>query len=313
MERYGDSIATVIMTPSFLQAIHHSFRYCEQLVKDSGSNFYFGMLLTPEPKRQAVYAIYAWMREIDDIADCQEPTRIRHQNLLRYYRKTRMLMMSQEPPNPAEGKHWLAFYKTIKDYKIPLKYFKEMVLGQLQVIHQKPIETFSDLYRYCYRVASTVGLILIHIWGYCGGEKTEKAAEYRGIAFQLTNILRDIIPDAHEGMSYLPKDMYNDSIAKHAQDKTKLPKKLEQTVKDLIFQTQNYFEKSASLEQFVHEDGFISLRVMSDFYFSIFKKIRNNPIIIFKTKVSLGNFKKLYLILKILFEAKVLRNQNRTK
>ncbi len=190
MERYIEHYSDKPMTANFIDAIKNSFQYCEQIVKNSGTNFYFGMLLTPPPKREAVYAIYAWMREIDDIADNNESAQIRHKKLLAYYKKTRELVQNKIALENIKDKHWLAFYKTISDYHIPLRFFREMVVGQLHVIHKKPIQTFQDLYHYCYRVASTVGLILIHIWGYRGGENTEKLAEYRGIAFQFNQYFK---------------------------------------------------------------------------------------------------------------------------
>lgn len=282
------------MTQPFSAALNASYDYCRQVVRDSGSNFYAGMRLTPSPKREAIYSIYAWMREVDDIADEVYPKKEKYRRLIKYYRLTQMIIENNTSSETLidAGNHWLAFRDTILTYQIPLVYFKEMVLGQLHVISNRPIKTFNELYKYCYRVASTVGLILIQIWGYRNSSKTEKFAEYRGIAFQLTNILRDLQEDERDGISYVPLE-WQEQIST-------TPNVMSREIIDrLIEKAAHYYQASKELEQFVHSDGYLCLRVMTEFYYALFKKIRQKPERLFeKERVSIHFYKKVFLTLK---------------
>src|SRR5580704_15971307 len=183
--------------------IEASYLYCRELVKQSGSNFYYGMWLTlNKEKRDSLFAVYAWMRAIDDIADSELSEEEKIRQLNSFYRTTENIL--QTPPLFEHEAHfvdnlhsfWPAFQQTILKYNISISYFHDMFVGQLQSVQQNRYDNFPDLYQYCYRVAASVGLACIAIWGYKGGELTRKMAEYRGIAFQLTNVVRDVHADA---------------------------------------------------------------------------------------------------------------------
>lgn len=284
----------------FAAKLEHSYRCCARIAQASGSNFYLGMLLTPKDKRNAMFAVYAWMREIDDIADSQINPREKIKQLIQFYRQTERVIAIDEESEDAllQENYWLAFRQTIIDYQIPERYLKEMFYGQLQTIKQKTFKTFSDLYQYCYRVASTVGLICIKIWGYQGGEQTEKLAEYRGIALQLTNILRDVYQDAAEGQIFIPDEFF---VNKHLTPKEIMLNK-NQVIKDaihkIIVKAAYYYKMSEKLEQYVARDGLLCLQVMTNVYHSLFNKIKRNPHSIFCNKrVGLSHLSKFYICL----------------
>lgn len=306
MDIYSNSI-NLTMNKKISDALTHSYTYCAELVKESKSNFYSGMFLMPSPKREAVYSIYCWMREIDDIADQPLPKRKKLSQLLAYYRLTQKILKNEISDYDLLilGKHWLAFRDTIIQYQIPIQYLKDMLLGQIHVVQRKTIKTLQELYLYCYRVASVVGLILLKIWGYSGGEETEKLAEFRGVAFQLTNILRDFTHDLNEGYHYIPLELIEINKENVAFKKEELL----QAFNHLINQTEDYYKKSSALEQFVHEDGYVCLRVMSEFYYAIFRKIKESPPKILEyRKIKISIFNKIYLILKTLFISKFLKH-----
>lgn len=311
MERYLDNYTNFAnnLSEEHQANLAASFNYCKSLVRASGTNFYLGMLITPKQKRAGVYAIYAWMREIDDIADSNQPAKVRQKKLIQYYQTTLHCFKSQENNHFVGSKHWPAFKATIQKFKIPLKYFRDMVLGQLQVVHKRSVKNLDDLYQYCYQVAGTVGLILVHVWGFKGGETTCKLAEYRGIAFQLTNILRDIMADHLHGVHFIPQSLMP---AESWQTLNKNKEKLNTAISILINRAQEYFRYSSQLEQMVHPDGYLSLRIMSEFYFGLLKKIRKNPELIFqKSKIKLGFFKKIFFILKCFLISKTAKDYYR--
>lgn len=241
-----------------------SYQLCRKIAKESGSNFYQGMWFTlNRNKRYALFAIYAWMRAIDDIADGNLESNEKLQQLHTFYQRTEQLYADSLPTN--ENSFWPALHHTIHHYPIPLVYFHEMYLGQLQSIEQNTYATFSDLYQYCYRVASIVGLICISVWGYRGGNVTQQLAEYRGIALQLTNIVRDVHMDAKEGKLYIPKEW----MAQQGE--------LEQALHKVILQAEYYYQASKKLEGMVSRRGSLSLQLMTCSYTALLNKIKKKP------------------------------------
>lgn len=241
-----------------------SYQLCRKIAKESGSNFYQGMWFTlNRNKRYALFAIYAWMRAIDDIADGNLDSNEKLQQLHKFYQRTEQLYTDSLPSN--ENSFWLALHHTIHHYPIPLVYFHEMYLGQLESIEQNTYETFSDLYQYCYRVASIVGLICISVWGYRGGNVTQKLAEYRGIALQLTNIVRDLHVDAKEGKLYIPKEWMTQQS------------EFEQALHKMILQAEYYYQASKQLESMVSRRGSLSLQLMTCSYNALLNKIKKKP------------------------------------
>ena len=245
-------------------SVEQSYQLCRKIAKESGSNFYQGMWFTLDRnKRDALFSVYAWMRAIDDIADGDLEMEEKIKQLHAFYQQTEQLYSESTPPS--DTSFWLAFHNTIQHYPIPLEYFRDMLLGQLQSIQQSSYATFDDLYEYCYRVASTVGLICISIWGYEGGNAAQKMAEYRGIALQLTNIVRDVHLDAQEGKWFIPAEWMGETTG------------LEQALNKMIAQAEYYYTASKKLEKMVSKRGSLSLLLMTYSYASLLDKIKKQP------------------------------------
>jgi phytoene synthase len=169
-----------------------------------------------------------------------------------------------------------------------------MFLGQQQSIEQHRYTTFSELYRYCYLVASTVGLICIYIWGYNGTEDTRKMAEYRGIALQLINVVRDVYTDAVEGNFFIPIELVKNNATMHQQIITGDHQEIIKAIENIIAKAEDYYQKSYGLERHVSRSGSLSMRVMSKTYFCLLKEIKKNPSLIFSgEKIKLTGWKKL--------------------
>src|SRR5581483_1183837 len=189
--------ASVLISPS----VERSYRYCREIARKRAKNFYYSFLVLEKPQRDAMCAIYAFMRQCDDLSDdpaITDPASV-YQSIALWRVHLDRALHGHVDGNPI----WPAFHDTVNRYSIPHRFFHEMIDGITSDIEPRQIQTFEELYRYCYQVASVVGLAIIHVFGF-QSMKALLLAEKCGIAFQLTNILRDIREDAGLGRVYLP-------------------------------------------------------------------------------------------------------------
>ena len=186
--------------------LDEAYRTCRAIARREARNFYYAFVALPKPRRNAICAIYAFMRKADDLSDDESiPREQRLRNLERWQAAWHAAAASGQTTDPV----FLAVRDATSRYAIPLGLLDELIAGttsDLKDIHGESPDiyaTFDDLYRYCYLVASVVGLVCIRIFGFTD-PRAEKLAEETGIAFQLTNILRDVAEDAERGRVYLP-------------------------------------------------------------------------------------------------------------
>lgn len=174
--------------------------YCQQKAAASGSSFYYSFLFLPEDRRKAITALYAFCREVDDVVDeCTDIGVARTK--LSWWREEICRLYQREPRHPVTQS--LAQY--IDTFRLAEEYFQEIIDGMEMDLDRLRYENFQELGLYCYRAASVVGLLSIEIFGY-GDRQTQKYAVDLGMAFQLTNILRDVREDAERGRIYIPND-----------------------------------------------------------------------------------------------------------
>ena len=179
-----------------------SYSHCERIARNRAKNFYYAFLLLPRQKRAAMCAVYAFMRYCDDLSDdLNDGSGAAAQAIDEWEQHLRAALQG----NPPVHHLWPAFLDTVERYRIPHDYFFEMIRGVRSDLEPRRIRRFEELYEYCYRVASVVGLTVIHILGFQGSRALE-LAEKCGIAFQLTNILRDVREDAENARIYLPEE-----------------------------------------------------------------------------------------------------------
>jgi 15-cis-phytoene synthase len=191
---------------------------CREITRSRARNFYYGLRLTPEPRRSAIYSIYAWMRAADDAADARAPIPQRRSALAHHRALTEQLLGGGDIPTgtgrPGDsGAIWLAFAATVRSYPVHPQIFRDMLDGLDDDLAGIEHRTDEDLSRYCYRVAGTAGLACVWIWGLRKGADPVRAHDLalrRGQAFQRTNILRDFSEDyADEPRRvYLPADAF---------------------------------------------------------------------------------------------------------
>ncbi|MDR2219948.1 MAG: presqualene diphosphate synthase HpnD [Methylobacillus sp.] len=174
--------------------------YCQQKAAASGSSFYYSFLFLPKPKRQAITALYAFCREVDDVADECSDVNIAHAKLA-WWRSEIANLHAGRPQHPVTQ----ALADAVRNYNLAEEHFLEIIDGMEMDLDQNRYRDFKELQLYCYRVASVVGLLSASIFGY-RDRRTLKYAHDLGLAFQLTNIVRDIGEDVRRGRIYLPLD-----------------------------------------------------------------------------------------------------------
>ena len=174
------------------------------LTKASRSNFYYAFLFLPKPKRQALYAVYAFCRVTDDLVDESLSVTAAADTGLERLKRWRAEV---EACFRGEATHPVTrdLAEVIRDFGIPRAYFEELLNGVEMDLTKSRYPTFAELRQYCYRVAGVVGLMCIEIFGY-RQPATRAYAEHLGTAFQLTNILRDLAADAERGRIYVPQE-----------------------------------------------------------------------------------------------------------
>jgi len=175
-------------------------QYCQEKAAASGSSFYYSFLFLPPPRRRAITALYAFCREVDDVVDeCSDP--MLAAATLGWWCGEIEALYAGEPTHPA----MLALRPAISEYGIEKTLLLEIVAGMKMDLDISRYPDFSALARYCHCVAGVVGLLAARIFGY-RNEQTAEYAHELGLAFQLTNIIRDIGEDARRNRIYLPED-----------------------------------------------------------------------------------------------------------
>ena len=192
--------------PSDGLTLDRSYAACRAIARREAKNFYYSFVALPKPRKNAICAIYAFMRRADDLADDESLSRDeRKRSLQAWMAEWRAVCQGGSTVDPV----FLAVRDCTVRFRIPLSLLDELVAGVTMDLDRAASDapdtyaTFADLYRYCYLVASVVGLVCIRIFGY-SDSRAEKLAEETGIAFQLTNILRDVSEDAGRNRVYLP-------------------------------------------------------------------------------------------------------------
>ncbi len=274
-----------------------SYSYCARVAREQARNFYYSFLVLPREKRRAFCAVYAFLRHSDDIPDDDTRDRATRQNLLTAWRERLAKAMEGDYGNSAVLP---AFHDTLRRFSIPSDYFFELLKGAEMDLNGAVYNTFTDLYRYCYRVAGVVGLTSIRIFGFpqAETERAESLAESCGIAFQLTNILRDLKEDAASGRVYLPAE----DLMRFAcrPDDLAGSERLPELV---LFESQRaleYYRQAWPLVNIVSRDSRPALWAMMALYGSILKRIQAAPLRAFERRAELSDIEKFQIVARAL-------------
>jgi phytoene synthase len=246
-----------------------SYQYCRAIARAAARNFYYGFLLLPAEKRDALCALYAFMRHADDLADSDG----REAN-----KKDRLKAWTAALDRAMDGSYGEsqvlpALHHTVKRYGIPLAYFHDLMEGAEMDLSLTTYPSFEGLERYCYCVAGTVGLCCVHVFGFDDVRALELASRL-GTAFQLTNILRDVPEDYGMGRVYLPQEdlvrfgCTSDDLATRVAGK-----KVKELIRFEVNRAWQYYAAGTPLLTLIRPDSRAALWTLIRIYSGILQKI----------------------------------------
>ncbi len=288
-----------------------AYSVCRSITRSAAKNFYYAFLVLPRAKRQALCAVYAFMRRCDDIAD--------DNSLSQYDRRQKLTAWLDafhraESGEPTDEPVLLALTDAQRRYNIRIGLLDQLAYGTAMDVegvagadagespapHELSVHyrTFDDLYQYCYRVASVVGLVCIHVFGY-RDPAAEPLAERLGLAFQLTNIIRDVKEDAGMGRVYLPEeDLDKFGIPLSALNSVTDPAIFRPLLAMEADRAREYYRAGEELIPLVEEDSQPALWVLIAIYQRLLDKIALREYDVFSGKVSLTVREKLGILAK---------------
>jgi phytoene synthase len=267
--------------------------YCQQKAVQSGSSFYYSFLFLPPTKRQAITALYAFCREVDDTVDeCSDPSLA--QQKLAWWHKEIDALFHNHPTHPVTQ----ALLPHLSTYQIEAQYLHAIISGMEMDLTQTRYLDFKNLERYCWHVASVVGILSARIFGFTN-PSTLQYAEKLGLAFQLTNIIRDVGDDMRKGRVYLPIDelqQFNVPI-----------KDLQNAIHSEQFQKLMQFQTQRA--QQIYDEAFSLLPkedrraqrpglMMAAIYRTLLKEIEHENFRVLNQRISLTPIRKLWLAWK---------------
>jgi phytoene synthase len=282
-----------------------AYAVCRAIAQREAKNFYYSFRVLPEHKRNAMCAVYAFMRRADDISDDETlPLEERRDVMARWLEAWRDARRSGVSDNPV----FLALNDTQKRFAIPDALLEDLVRGTTMDLDPRThaenelqtFATFDELYLYCYLVASVVGLVCIRIFGYTDSS-AEKLAEETGVAFQLTNILRDVKEDAERGRIYLPLDLLHEfgvsvdrvkSLSAGARVETN-----ERAMLSVVeSKAERYYASADRLLPLIDADSRAALWVLVTIYHKLLRKISKAAGDVFTKRISVSTPAKLTIL-----------------
>ena len=289
-----------------------AYSVCRGITRTNAKNFYYAFLVLPKRKRESLCAVYAFMRRYDDIAD--DSTLSLEER--RFKLNTWLDALHQvQQGQPSDDPILLALTDTQRRYTIPAGLLDELAMGTAMDVESAPENlqtplpadvaavpltvqyiTFEDLKVYCYRVASVVGLVCIHIFGY-RDPAAEPLAEKCGLAFQLTNIIRDVKEDAAMGRVYLPEEDLS-RFGLSAADLLSTPDaaRFRPLLTLEADRAREFYQAGDQLIPYISEDSQPALWVLVNIYRRLLEKIAERQYDVFSGKISLTDSEKLRIL-----------------
>jgi len=283
--------------------LDEAYAICRAIAKREAKNFYYAFVALPEPRRNAICAIYAFMRKADDLSDDESLSREdRRLNLEQWQSGWHSAAGGSATSDPV----FIAVRDAIQRYSIPLSLLDELIAGTTSDLKANPGDapdtyaTFADLYQYCYLVASVVGLVCIRIFGYTD-PAAEKLAEETGVAFQLTNILRDVAEDAERGRVYLPLEdlaAHNvtlDSVL-HRSAYAPLSANERALLVDIGRRAEMFYASADKLLPLINRESRPALWVLVSIYHALLRRIESADYDVFSKRASVPAVQKVGIL-----------------
>jgi phytoene synthase len=286
-----------------------AYSVCRGIARTAAKNFYYAFLVLPRRKREALCAVYAFMRQCDDIADdATVSLPERRQKLDAWLDALHRAQQGQ----PTDDAILLALTDAQRRHSIPAGLLDALALGTAMDVEHSPdgeaaapsgspgltvqYKTFEDLRLYCYRVASVVGLVCIRVFGYRDPE-AEPLAERCGLAFQLTNIIRDVREDASMGRVYLPEeDLAKYGLSAEELLRTPDPARFRPLLAFEADRAREFYASGEELIPHISEDSQPGLWVLVNIYRRLLEKIAEKQYDVFTARVALSRWEKLRIL-----------------
>lgn len=264
--------------------------YCQDKAASSGSSFYYSFLFLPANRRRAITALYAFCREVDDVVDeCKDPQVAA--NKLVWWRQELDRLYAGQPQHPVTQ----ALQAVLPEFCLPQEQLLEIIDGMEMDLQQTRYLDFTALSLYCYRVASVVGLLAAEIFGYTD-RQTLKYAHDLGMAFQLTNIIRDVGEDARRGRIYLPMDelkRFNVTVADILD--ARQSENFQKLMEFQIERAERYYAQALSQLPVVDRKAQRPGLVMAAIYRALLEEIKRDGCQVLRQRTSLTPLRKLWL------------------
>jgi phytoene synthase len=273
-----------------------SYHLVEEISRRRARNFYYAFVVLPPERRRALCAVYAFMRTCDDISDGGDSVESKGAGLERLRSRLDAALAGDYGGDPI----FPAFHDSVARFSIPAQYFHWVIDGAAMDLTIRSYDTFDELYRYCFNVAAAVGLTCLEIFGH-RGERAKEYAEQCGIAFQLTNILRDVKEDAAMGRVYLPReDLRRFGYSEEDLRRGVVDDRFRRLMDFEAARAADYYARGRNLLPLVDEASRPALWAMIEIYGRVLRKIVRRRFDVFAGSVRLSNPEKASIALRAL-------------
>lgn len=281
-----------------------SQKHARSIIKHHAKSFFLSSQFLPKQKRIAAYSVYAFCRYADNIVD--NPRNRSTEEVLRELENFRDEVELSFKYKESEHPVLKSFAFIADKYDIPKQYAMDLLDGVKMDLEKNRYETFDELYLFCYRVASVVGLMMTYILGFNKNENTLEYAEKLGIAMQLTNILRDIKEDKQQNRIYIPlKEMQDFGVSEFAIMNEKNSDELRELIKFQVDRAWNYYLEAEPGIKMLDKDSRFAIYAASRIYSGILNIIQNNNFNPFQSRAFVPNRKKAAILLKEVVKTKL--------
>jgi squalene synthase HpnC/squalene synthase HpnD len=291
-----------------------SYNHCHQIARRAHSNFYPAFFLLPKAKRDGIVALYAFMRLIDDVSDEGADVAAKQRGLARWRAALDEAVTGQSQAFDGNAARSLqagylygerevlpALVDTMERFRMPARYLHDLISGAEMDLTIQEYPTFERLKEYCYRVAGTVGLTCTHIFGF-SDSKALDLAERLGLAFQLTNIIRDVREDYSNGRIYLPEeDLVRYGVAEQDLGRGEATLGVRELLRFEADRARKLYEEGAQLLGLIEEDSRGTLWLLVQTYSALLARIESVDFAVFGERVSLSKPEKMMLMAKARF------------
>ncbi len=322
--------ASYVAADSTEAEINAAYSHCHQIARKAHSNFYPAFFLLPKTKRDGIVALYAFMRLIDDVSDESSDVAAKQRGLARWRAALDEAITGQSQAFDGNAARSLqggdlygqrevlpALVDTMERFRMPARYLHDLISGAEMDLTIQEYPTFERLREYCYRVAGTVGLTCTHIFGF-SDSKALDLAEKLGLAFQLTNIIRDVREDYSIGRIYLPEeDLARYGVAKEDLGRREATLGVRELLRFEADRAWKLYEEGAELLGLIEEDSRGTLWLLVHTYSALLARIESVDFAVFGERVRLSKPEKMMLMAKARFgrhtEENILAKCNRDR